>query len=187
MVQTSAEPLTLEEFLQLPETEPASEYINGEIIQKPMPQAKHSAIQGDLVPAINAVVRPQKIARAFPELRSVFAGRAIVPDVSVFLWDRIPRDEKGRVTNASLTAPDWLIEILSPDQSQIKLTTKILHALRHGTQMGWLIAPEEQIVLVYSPNLLPEAFENSDDLLPVPPFAQDLQITVGTLFDWLSD
>lgn len=29
------QPLTLEEFLKLPETKPASEYINGEIIQKP--------------------------------------------------------------------------------------------------------------------------------------------------------
>jgi len=30
--------LTLEEFLKLPETKPASEYIGGQIIQKPMPQ-----------------------------------------------------------------------------------------------------------------------------------------------------
>jgi hypothetical protein len=29
MIQTPTKPLTLEEFLQLPETEPASEYING--------------------------------------------------------------------------------------------------------------------------------------------------------------
>jgi Uma2 family endonuclease len=28
MVQTSAKPLSLEEFLKLPETEPASEYID---------------------------------------------------------------------------------------------------------------------------------------------------------------
>lgn len=38
MVQITTKPLTLAEFLQLPETEPASEYINGQIIQKPMPQ-----------------------------------------------------------------------------------------------------------------------------------------------------
>ena len=45
MVQTPAKSLTLEEFLQLPETDPTSEYINGRIIQKPMPQGEHSAIQ----------------------------------------------------------------------------------------------------------------------------------------------
>jgi Uma2 family endonuclease len=37
--------LTLEEFLKLPETKPASEYIEGEIIQKPMPKIKHSRLQ----------------------------------------------------------------------------------------------------------------------------------------------
>mgnify|MGYP000067048774 FL=1 len=72
MVQAPQKTITLEEFLNLPDTKPASEYIDGQIIQKPMPQGKHSAIQGELVPAINAVVRPQKIARAFPELRCVF-------------------------------------------------------------------------------------------------------------------
>ena len=35
---------TLEEFLQLPETKPASEYIDGKIYQKPMPQGKHSTL-----------------------------------------------------------------------------------------------------------------------------------------------
>jgi Uma2 family endonuclease len=34
--------ITLEEFLKLPETKPASEYIDGEIIQKPMPKTRHS-------------------------------------------------------------------------------------------------------------------------------------------------
>ncbi len=34
----------LEEFLQLPETKPASEFIDGKIIQKPIPQGEHSQI-----------------------------------------------------------------------------------------------------------------------------------------------
>lgn len=42
MVQATENMLTLEAFLKLPETKPASQYIDGKIIQKPMPQAKHS-------------------------------------------------------------------------------------------------------------------------------------------------
>ena len=34
MVQTRLKSLTLEEFLQLPETKPASEYIDNQIIQE---------------------------------------------------------------------------------------------------------------------------------------------------------
>ena len=58
MVQALSKTLTLEEFLKRPETRPASEYIDGQIIQKPMPQGKHSRIQGEFVPAINEVVKP---------------------------------------------------------------------------------------------------------------------------------
>lgn len=72
MVQAPSKTLTLTEFLQLPETKPASEYIDGQIIQKPMPQGKHSVIQGELVPAINGVVKQKRIARAFPELLTAF-------------------------------------------------------------------------------------------------------------------
>ncbi len=67
------------------------------------------------------------------------AMAAIVPDISVFMWDRIPRKDNGGVANVFSIAPDWTIEILSPDQSQTKVTKNILHCLKYGTQMGWLI------------------------------------------------
>jgi Uma2 family endonuclease len=56
---------TLEEFLQLPETKPSSEYIDGDIYQKPTPQGKHSTLQIELPSAINQVGKPQKLAYAF--------------------------------------------------------------------------------------------------------------------------
>lgn len=80
MVQTPIKPLTLDEFLKLPETKPVSEFINGEIIQKPMPQGKHSTVQLDLGSNINIALKPQRIARAYSELRCTFGGRSIVPD-----------------------------------------------------------------------------------------------------------
>lgn len=187
MVQIPAKSLTLEEFLKLSETEPASEYIDGEIIQKPMPQGKHSVIQGELVSTINTVVKSRRIARAFTELRCTFGGRSIVPDVSVFVWDRIPRDENGEIANVFQLAPDWAIEILSPDQSQTKVTKKILQGLKYETQMGWLIDPDEKSVFVYTPKQQPEVFEESGEQLPVPSFAKELRLSVGDLFGWLLD
>ncbi len=187
MVQAPSKILTLEEFLQQPETKPASEYIDGQIIYKPMPQGKHSSVQGELVPAINFVVKPKRIARAFPELRCTFGDRSIVPDVTVFIWSRIPRDENGEVANAFAIAPDWTIEILSPDQSQTKVTKNILHCLKYGTQMGWLIDPDEKTVFVYRPKQETAVFDDPEALLPVPSFASDLQLTVKDLFAWLLD
>ncbi len=185
MVQTSAKPLTLDEFLKLPETEPSSEYIDGRISQKPMPQGEHSVIQTELAPAINLVVKPKQIARAFCELRCTFGGRSTVPDISVFLWERIPRKENGGVANVFSIAPDWTIEILSPDQSQTKVTKNILHCLKHGTQMGWLIDSAEQSVFVYLPNRQTSFYDEPSAQLPVPEFAKDFSLTVKNLFSWL--
>ncbi|MBD2439385.1 Uma2 family endonuclease [Nostoc sp. FACHB-110] len=185
MVQTPSKPITLEEFLKLPETKPSLEYIDGQIIQKPMPQGKHSAIQGEFVPVINAIVKPKRIARAFPELRCTFGGRSTVPDIAVFTWERIPRDENGEVANTFHLAPDWTIEILSPDQNQTKVTKNILHCLKHGTQMGWLIDPDEQTVFVYQPKQETTVFDEPDALIPTPSFVSELQLSVRDLFAWL--
>lgn len=187
MVRTSSKPLTLAEFLKLPETKPASEYIDDQIIQKPMPQGKHSTIRGELVTAINAVMKPQRIARAFLGLRCTFGERSTVPDISVFIQSRVPRDQNGKIANVFLAAPDWTIEILSPDQSQTKVTKNVLHCLKYGTQMGWLIDPDEQTVFVYLPKQQTEVFDEPDELLPVPSFASELQLTVKELFGWLLD
>ncbi|NKB18228.1 MAG: Uma2 family endonuclease, partial [Pseudanabaena sp. CRU_2_10] len=139
----------------------------------------------ELVPAINVVVKPKRLARAFPELRCTFGERSTVPDVAVFVWSRIPRDEKGEVANAFEIAPDWTIEILSPDRGQTRAIKNILHCLKHGTQMGWSIDPDEQTVFVYRPKQETEVFDEPDALLPVPPFASELQLRVKDLFAWL--
>ncbi|NES69782.1 MAG: Uma2 family endonuclease [Okeania sp. SIO2D1] len=186
MVQTPTKPLTLEEFLELPETKPASEYIKGEIIQKPMPQGEHSTLQGDLVSTINGTLKPEKIGRAYPELRCTFGERSLVPDVVVFQWERIPRRSDGRVENSFKIAPDWTIEILSPRQSHSKVIRNILHCLTHGTQMGWLLDPQEACIFVYSVDKSVQVFE-AEMMLPVPEFAEAVQLQVGEIFAWLKD
>jgi Uma2 family endonuclease len=185
MVQALSKTLTLEAFLQQPETKPASEYINGQIIQKSMPKGKHSRLQGKFVPAINEVVNPKKVACAFPELRCTFGERSTVPDIAVFVWNRIPLDETGEIANEFSLAPDWTIEILSPGQGHTKVTKNILHCLKHGTQMGWLIDPDEKAVFVYRPQQEIEIFDEPNERLPMPSFSQALNLTVKDLFAWL--
>jgi Uma2 family endonuclease len=185
MVQAPPKLITLAEFLTLAETKPASEYIDGQIIQKPMPQGKHSTIQTEFATTVNGVLKGRKVARAFSELRCTFAGRSTIPDVSVVTWGRIPRDQNGEVANAFPIAPDWAVEILSPDQNQTKVTKNILHCLNHGTEMGWLIDPAEQTIFVYRPQQQPEVFDQSAQVLPVPTFAGGLGLTVGSVFGWL--
>ncbi|MDJ0728452.1 MAG: Uma2 family endonuclease [Crocosphaera sp.] len=185
MVKIQHKPLTLDKFLQLPETKPAQEYINGKIRQKPMSQGKHSRIQGKLVSIIEQVGTESSIAIALPELRCTFGGRSLVPDLVVLQWNRIPREENGDIANSCLTHPDWTIEVLSPNQNYVKVTGNILHCLNYGTELGWLIDPETQSILVFFPQQQPLLLEELEDNLPVPNFLAELQLTVGDIFSWL--
>ncbi len=185
MVKSLIQALTLAEFLELPETKPTQEYINGQIINKPMPRGKHSIIQGSLVTAINNAIRPQKIGLALPELRCTFGNRSIVPDVVIFSWSRIPVDNNGDIANIFDSYPDWTIEILSPGQNQNLVTGNILHCLNHGSGCGWLIDPESRSVLVYPSNKQPELLQSESDIITVPDIFNDFKLTIGELFSWL--
>ncbi|MEA5421458.1 Uma2 family endonuclease [Spirulina sp. CCNP1310] len=112
---------TLAQFLAQPETKPDREYFDYHIAPKPLPQGQHSLLQGRLVAFINERVLPQQLAYALPELRCTFNGVSIVPDIAVFTWARIPRNEQGKIANRFTTHPNWVIEILSPEQSANQL------------------------------------------------------------------
>jgi Uma2 family endonuclease len=112
--------VSLDDFLAIPETEPESEYFDCEIIQKPMPKGKHSAIQTEFAAAIN-------------------------------------------------------------------LVKKVLFALEHGTEMAWLVDPDEELIFIYRPNQALQMCDRPEHVLPSPSFAIDLQLTVATIFGWLSE
>ena len=177
--------ISLEEFLLSPETKPASEYVDGQIYQKAMPQGRHSTLQTRFGNRINQVGEPQKLAFAFSELRCTFGGRSIVPDIAVFEWTRILLNAKGEVENRFEIVPDWTIEILSPEQNPTRVINNILFCLNHNAKPGWLIDPAEKLVLVFKPQQQPEAKENQD-ILPVLDVLSGLQLSADDLFGLLS-
>jgi len=183
VTQAVVKSLSLDEFLALPETEPASEFMDGEVIKKPMPKGRHSRLQGSLTTAINEVAERSRIALALPELRCTFSNRSIVPDIAVFTWDRIPFTNSGEIPDDFLLSPDWMIEVLSPDQSPIKVINKILSALKVGTRLGWLLAPDDRSILTFRPGQAPELVEG-DDRLPVLPEIP-LELSANQVFSFL--
>ena len=175
--------LSLNDFLNLSETKPASEYIDGKIYAKPMPKGKHSLIQSSLVAAINKV--SYKKCHAFTELRCTFGGRSLIPDISVFNLQRIPLDQEGEIENDFMIEPDWTIEILSPDQSSVRVIDNILFCLNQGTTLGWLIDPQERVIMTFLPNQQPQIKQGKDQL-SVLSTLEDWQITVQDIFSFLN-
>ncbi|MBJ7900441.1 MAG: Uma2 family endonuclease [Cyanobacteria bacterium RI_101] len=176
--------LTLEQFLAQPETKPYTEYIDGQVETKPMPQGQHSLLQARLVALINQIYLANKTVYALPELRCVFAGIVVVPDICVFTWSRLPRDEQGKIANRFNTYPDWLIEILSPEQSANKVIKKITLCLSAGAELAWLVDPEDQSVAIFRPQSSPEV-KVGEERLPVLENLSELDLSPKALFDWL--
>lgn len=114
--------LALEEFLRLPylEEPPAREYADGVAIQKPMPKTRHSILQKRLLTEVDS---HSDVYTALPELQCTFGGRSIVPDISVIAWNRIVINEIGEPEDNFTEAPDWAIEILSPEQKATRVMT----------------------------------------------------------------
>ncbi len=175
--------LSLEDFLKLPETKPAREYINGQIISKPIPKGRHSRLQGKLCAAINQAAEEQKIAYAFPKLRRTFGGRSIVPDIAVFKWENIAFNVDGDVPDNFTNPPDWTIEILSPEQKPNKVIGNILHCLQFGTRLGWFLDPEDFSILVFTAGNQPLLVQTEEPLPVLPEIA--LNLTPEQVFGWL--
>lgn len=140
---------TVEQFLRLPEIKPALEYMEGRITQKVPPMGKHAVLQGWIAELFNSEARQKKIALALPELRFTIEQRSCVPDVSVYRWQRIPRDESGEIASRFTVPPDIAVEIVSPEQSVADLVEKCQWHVAHGTSVALLVNPPDHSITVF--------------------------------------
>ena len=173
--------LTLEEFLRLPEEKPALEFAEGVVTQKVSPKTKHSRLQLVMAQRLDAAGVPTRLAMAFTVLRATFAGRSVVPDVSVFRWSRIPRAPDGTFEDDVLTPPDVAVEIVSPEQSANALVRRCLWYVANGVLVAVLIDPADETVLLFRRDAVPLPVAG-DDLIDLREVLPDLRLTARDLF-----
>ena len=181
---TARKELTLEQFLELPEKKPALEFEEGRIEQKMSPKGEHSALQSGLAELFNVFMRPQRLGRAFTELRTTFGGRSYVPDVSVYLRDRIPVTERGVVGSDFFDPPDIAIEILSHGQSLNAQATRCEWYLANGVKIALLANDRDESIRWFGLGQGPQVLHRGEriDLSTVLP---DFDLTVDAVFDCL--
>jgi Uma2 family endonuclease len=152
--------LSLAEFLAQPgmDASPAWELLDGCAIEKPMPTLFHSRLQRNLVNWINGQT---DAFEAIQELRCLVPPHSPVPDIAVVAAARL-----GEEDGPLVGAPDWLIEIRSPNQSMLELQNKILYCLGAGTRLAWLIDGERRLIWVWQGAELPIVY-GGDEGLPM--------------------
>jgi Uma2 family endonuclease len=178
---TVTNPMTLDEFLKLPEEEVALEFADGEVTQKVAPRGQHSRLQLAIAKMLDDFANPPKIAAAFTELRSTFASVSRVPDVSVYRWERIPVDSEGRVANDFFEPPDLLVEIVSPEQRINTLIRRCLWFVAHGVRIALLVDPDDESIVVFRPNTIPQPLVG-DDRIAIDEVLPGFKLTVAELF-----
>ena len=173
--------MTLDEFLALPEEEPALEYADGVVTQKVAPQGQHVLLQLNFANRVNAFTAPQKLALALPELRATYAGLSRVPDVAIYLWNRIPRSPNGRIANRFTEQPDVAVEIVSPGQTATELVSKCIWYVKNGVQIALIADPGNDTVLRFRPDALPDVL-TGDDRIDLDEVLPGFELTVNQLF-----
>lgn len=161
--------MTLEEFLALPEQEPALEFQDGVVTQKVSPKRRHGRGQARLTETFIHAGEDTGTGEVYTETRFQTANWAPVPDVSFYTRGKL--DAQGDDADDFTLPPDIAVEISSPDQSISELFRKCLRYAALGVQVTLLVAVEDRTVFLFRPGQQPLALRGADridlsDVLP---------------------
>jgi Uma2 family endonuclease len=175
-------PLSLEQFLSLPEAEPALEMgRDGEISQKVSSTTKHAALQLEIVVRLETYARAHRLGHAYPEQRVILNRVARVPDVTFYRQERLPLDADGAYIDHPTTPPDLVVEIYSPGQEDRRdLLVKAAWYVEQGVRMVLLVDPDRRRVTSFTAT--EEAVFETTQPLPLADILPGLQLTPADLF-----
>ncbi len=171
--------LTEEEYLSNPNYEHC-EFIDGEAVELNLGTGRHSCIQSNCTIALGNFLRKQRAGRVFVELRCRLTvegrRRYYLPDIAMLLGD------KAMDFPYAEGAPDFIIEIRSPDDRISTLEQKIRHFLENGCRLAWLVVPEDRSVRVFQPNSTTRTLSEGD-VLTMETLLPSFEMPVAEIFE----
>lgn len=176
--------VSIDDFLAMEETKPYLELIDGEVVEKAMPNPFHGAMVATLIWKLSNYIEGSKEGRVLTEVRHLQDDeqRIYLPDVSVTLKGRFPRG----VQRVVQVRPDFAIEVLSPDDRAARVLEKVQFYLRAGVQLVWLVDPELRVVFVYRPGVEGEE-HRAPETLDAKPVLKDFSLHLADLFAVLDE
>lgn len=138
---------TIDDIYALPDGERA-ELIDGKIYYMAPPNTRHQRLVSDLHYQIKDFIqRNNGKCEVFPAPFAVFLDKNdknyVEPDISVIC-------NQKKVTDKGCDgAPDWVIEIVSPNSKPMDYFTKLFKYRTAGVREYWIVDPLKQRVTVY--------------------------------------
>jgi len=171
--------VTVDELEKLSLPYPAELY-DGKVVFK-MPSFAHGVIQSNIAHGLRDYLESQPIGlvsgdanfRLWPER----ATQSRAPDVSFILKERLPKD----LYHYLPLAPDLAVEILSPDDSFMKMMEKVDEYLSQGVKLVWIVIASTREVLVCTA----QGKVSVRDTLTAPDLLPGFELPVQNIFEGL--
>jgi len=177
---TTTARLTLDQFLQIPEQEPALEFdADGTIHEKMSPTTDHGALQAHLARLLLNWIDgdpPRHRGYVYTELRTNVAGASKLPDVA--FYRHRPRES---ARHHALTVADVAIEILSARDDLDEQRAKCEWYLQQGAPVAVLVDPAQRSVTRFDPSGHVEVVSQPGTLVLLP----GLELALADVFSVL--
>ncbi len=166
MTAVEAKPITIEEFVQMPDPSDGSqlELVRGEIVIMPPPQGRHGILCTMISWLLMNHVRPKKLGWVTSNDAGVILERdpdtVRGPDVAFWCIKRHPERPEGYFE----IPPDIAVEVLSPGDRRKKVREKIKDYVKNGVKLIWLVDPDTRTVTVYQGSLRGSELDEADTL-----------------------
>src|SRR5258708_7792539 len=152
-MSTTTDPklLNAEEFFLLPDPPDGlqQELVRGEIITMPPPGALLGVCCARVVRKIGVFVDTGAVGTLACNDTGIITERGPDsvrgPDISYWSRERLKEVPVGYIE----TAPDLLVEVLSPSNTSKQIRDKLKEYFAKGVRLVWVIAPEDRTLTIY--------------------------------------
>ncbi len=149
--------------------EKSYEIVNGHPEEKEMPGARHAVIAARLVTELGIYLKSHRLGVVCTEANFKIGENERIPDISFVAAKRIPVE--GIPDGVWPIPPDLAIEIISPNDLHIKVSSKTLEYLHAGVRQVWIVSPQDRSVTIFRSQTDVQIFAGdvdlvSEDLLP---------------------
>ncbi len=142
--------LSIQDLETMPDNGLHRELIEGELIELPPPEFKHSLIVHRIYEALKIYVGPRNLGMVLIEMGYLVRSDSrtwIQPDVSFFLAGRYDLQKLGKYATG---APDLAVEVISPSETARSVNVKTTVLLASGSQEVWNVYSETRTVEIHS-------------------------------------
>ncbi len=160
MSSIGAKRLTFEKWLALPETKQRCEIVDGVMLMAPAPTADHQWIMFEISVRLRSFVNERDLGVVLPAPVDLLIQREPLrtrqPDILYLSAERTGMRGRSQLRGVQFleTAPDLVVEVLSPSNSRRDIEDKLADYKRIGVLECWVVSPEAETVEVV--NLLPD-------------------------------